>query len=145
MLSFKKTMLLTAGVASLAPAFLALPHATAETDDQRVRGFAARAAHAGGDDNPSALHWVRTTRAAANRELAGAVADDSDSSRDVFVIQQHGHFTARYASVPDGSALPTGSVMTLVVDSTSGNLTDYGLSSNDKDLSSLGDVHDDSQ
>jgi len=45
-----------------------------------------------------------------------------------YLIAERGHFICQACSVPLGAKPPTGSVLTLVVDSANGQVTDFGLS-----------------
>jgi hypothetical protein len=90
-----------------------------------------------GDDKP-ALQVVSTKRKAANDvALSGAKVD---SDEDVHVIQMRGNFTGHMTSRPKGHKAPTGKVLTMVYNATTGELTDWSLSPDARDLAKLGSV-----
>jgi hypothetical protein len=132
-------------VAGLGPArpSNALATDASAAEDSRVQAIGRAAAHASGDDAPSQLRWVRTTRGAAELLTAGANVG-ADEKQDVYVIQMHGHFQAKYARIPTGAKIPVGTVLTITFDATTGFVTDYGLTDADTDLEPLGPVHADS-
>ena len=134
-----------AGSAALGAAVLLSTGASASTtpgEEAKLRAIAARAAHTSGDDSPYGLRWVKTNRGDGERVTAGALLGQ-DTAREVYVLQQRGHFTALYSRGPAGSAAPTGTVMTLTVDAVTGEVSDFGLTGEEQDLSSLGSVHND--
>lgn len=91
-----------------------------------------------GEANPTAVQAVSAKRRAVNDVLLSGAKVDTDS--DVHVIQMKGNFTGHMASRPKDSKAPTGKVMTLVYDATTGEVTDWGLSPDAKDMARLGSV-----
>jgi hypothetical protein len=89
------------------------------------------------DSNVVAGDAVLTTRQAAATASSG---DLVNTNQPVYLVQLQGHFTALGASVPPGVKLPTGTDLTLVVDATSGSVTDWGVSNRKADLYKLGSV-----
>jgi hypothetical protein len=73
---------------------------------------------------PTNIEYVTTTRKAANLLLAGASVDSDES---VTVFQMTGPFTGYGASVPMGANLPTGTVLTVIIDSATGRVSDWGI------------------
>lgn len=99
-----------------------------------------KAAVASGDRSVTHGQWVRVTRGVAIALTSGASVGIEDSE-DVVLVEAQGNFTATYAHPMYGAPLPTGTEMTLVLDPTSGQVLDYGLSHTAVDLSSVGTVH----
>lgn len=91
-------------------------------------------ASANGEPKPSEITFIKTTRRKANQALGSAVVDDAD----VYLVQVTGNFVAHRAHVPAGSALPTGSSMTLTVDANTGQILDWGVTKEPQDISTLG-------
>ena len=117
-------------------------HASAQdvyTDAQAQAGL-IKAAVASGDSSVTHGQWVRVTRGVAIALTSGASVGIEDSE-DVVLVEAQGNFTATYAHPPYGAPLPTGTEMTLILDPTTGQLLDYGLSNAAVDLSSVGAVH----
>lgn len=117
-------------------------HASAQvayTDAQAQAGL-IKAAVASGDRSVIHGQWVRVTRGIANALTSGGSVGVEDSE-DVVLVEAHGNFTATYAHPPYGAQLPTGTEMTLILDPTTGQVLDYGLSNTAVDLSSVGAVH----
>jgi hypothetical protein len=104
-----------------------------------VAGLAAlaqRSSQVNGDDAPTGVQYVETTRA---RAVALAGASPRGASR-VYVLQLRGHFNGAYASVPAGHRAPAGNTLTIVVDAATGVVTDAGLTNAPVDLARLGTV-----
>lgn len=60
--------------------------------------------------------------------------------QESYLIAERGHFVAGNAPIPRGAPAPSGSVLTLVVDAVSGQVTDVGIQGNYPDLAQLGPV-----
>lgn len=117
-------------------------HASAQdayTDAQAQAGL-IKAAVASGDRSVIHGQWVRVTRGIANALTSGGSVGVEDSE-NVVLVEAQGNFTATYAHPPYGAPLPTGTEMTLILDPTTGQVLDYGLSNTAVDLSSVGAVH----
>jgi hypothetical protein len=90
-----------------------------------------------GDPSPTSIqHSAVATRAQANLVDSGDVVPGDNPS---YLIAMRGHFVSN-GPRPQGAASPTGSVMTLVVDATTGKVADVGLEDTYPDLAKLGPV-----
>ncbi|MFC4908143.1 hypothetical protein [Actinomadura gamaensis] len=79
-----------------------------------------------GERIPSGLSYVRTTR----QRAAAATGSRVNSDESVYVVQMRGNFTAPRHPVPGKSGRPvTGHALTLVIDAATGQVTDWGLTS----------------
>jgi co-chaperonin GroES (HSP10) len=94
-----------------------------------------------GEMKPKSVKHVESTRGQAVFEASGG--DSVPSDQDVYLVIVHGHFVAADAPRPPGTPAPTGSVMTLVMDATTGDITDFGVSDREPDAAKLGQVSDD--
>lgn len=109
----------------------------------QIKSLAMSDAARTGDSTPTDISYsARTTR---NRALAASGSGASmggvyGSAGGYFVVVAHGDFTAYDAEIPNGAKIPTGQVMTLVVDATTGEVTDSGIQHNTPNLSGLGPV-----
>ena len=115
----------------------ALPAAPTAAQLTALRSTIMRFAAANGENNPSDGQLYRTTRQAALdvTDKGASIANDSP----VYVVVIHGAFTAYGASPPKKfGGLPTGHVLTIVVDPNTDDIKDYTLSQGALDLSSLG-------
>jgi hypothetical protein len=103
-----------------------------------AHGFAAGM----GDSIPSSIEHVESTRDQAVFALSGDHVSGSDpefsASADVYGIVMRGHFVAANAPRASDAAAPSGSVLTIVINGTTGQLTDLGLQNNIPDLTTLG-------
>lgn len=95
-------------------------------------------AAANGEPSPGSATAVETTRGQASQITAAGSVDPSETNRDVFLIVTTGHFTGHMAHVPPRRPLPVGTILTVVVDAHTGQLTDWGLSNNEPDLTAAG-------
>lgn len=111
--------------------------------ESRAKAAATRAASNNGESNPRNIEWVTTTRGKANESLY-QTSIDSDAARDVVVVELRGNFTARFAHRRQGASAPSANFITVIVDSSTGEAIDFSLSPTHMDLSSLGDVHQES-
>ena len=98
--------------------------------------LAKAAAVQAGDPSPTLIQHSEGTRATANLVASGDVVPGNDSA---YLIVERGHFVAS-GPRPRGAAAPSGSVLTLVVDATTGRVTDEGIQNTAPDLPSLGPV-----
>lgn len=117
-------------------------HASAQDayTDAQAEAALVKAAIASGDPSVTHGQWVRVTRGVANSLTSGSSVGSEDSE-DVVLVEALGNFTATYAHPMYGAPLPTGTVMTLILDPASGQVLDYGLSPTAVDLSRVGAVH----
>lgn len=96
-----------------------------------------------GDSEPKEVRVVQTTRDRADATLFGAGGADDNSvsfGPNVYVVQMTGSFTNPRA--PSNRTAPTGSVLTVIIDATTGEMTDSNLtdSGSAANLSALGSV-----
>lgn len=114
---------------------LADPNVRAE-----LRTIALQASAGNGVPSPKTIEAV----ASSDDEVAQKVVSGGDIVNNhvpVYVVEvTGGTFTAYAASPPSGAPLPTGSVMTITVDQTTFQETDFGLGDTAPDLSQLGPV-----
>jgi hypothetical protein len=111
----------------------------------QIPGLARAIAAKSGDNAPSLIQHATGTRADADRVVSGDVVFSDQPS---YLIAVHGHFTVtpQLPPIPPGVSIPpqpktlTYSTMTLVVDASTGQVTDYGLTNDNPDLSALGPV-----
>lgn len=117
-------------------------HASAQDTytDAHAQAALVKAAVASGDSSVTHGQWVRVTRGVANALTSGGSVGVEDSE-NVVLVEALGNFTATYAHPVYGAPLPTGTVITLILEPTSGKVLDYGLSHSAVDLSSVGAVH----
>jgi hypothetical protein len=99
-------------------------------------GAAARSMSAmNGEATPSAGTVTTTSRQAAASLTGNATVD---SNEQIFLVAIHGNFVGYLASVPAGSALPTGSTMTIAFEPSTLAVTDWTINTSPIDPSSLG-------
>ena len=106
-----------------------------------LAALAERMAGASQDAHPSQAVYVKSLRGLANAVLSGDVVDGSQIP--VYVVVLTGTFTGGvWAYVPPGAAVPTGRLLTLVVDARNGDTLDVGLGNSlHGSLRHLGPVH----
>ncbi|PZG53119.1 hypothetical protein C1I98_06055 [Spongiactinospora gelatinilytica] len=91
----------------------------------------------GNAEQKPAMRVVKSTRKAAQ---PGARLTTDQAA---YVVQAIGNFTADMAPRPPNAKAPTGTVLTMVVDAQTGELTDWSLTKKPaRDLASLGKVSD---
>lgn len=106
----------------------------------QVFAIAQRFAAANGDASPSSMQMVHTTRGEANDVIEPGAGMGFDRDHDVYAIAATGYFTAYQAAVPPGRPLPTGTVLTLVIDVFSGQVLDWGVQDASPSLKAAGAV-----
>jgi len=109
----------------------------------QIKSLVMTDAAATGDSTPTDISYSPpVTRNAANAASGdGAVIGGSYGSASGYIlVVAHGNFTATDAAIPNGAPVPTGTVMMLVVDATTGQVTDSGIENTTPDLSTLGPV-----
>jgi len=102
-----------------------------------LRDMAVRWAALCGDEHPTDIRFVETTRQKAAKLLDGATVDSDNAC---YAVVLHGNFVDTKAFTPDGRSM-YGTTMTFIIRSTDGAMTDFGL--NDlfyPDLDTLGTV-----
>jgi hypothetical protein len=100
-----------------------------------VTAAANRVAAINGDAHPSSAAWVKTTRQTA---VSAESTDTVDSNQPVYYVVLHGHFAATKGYLGPGAAVPTGTILTLTVDASTGEVLDNGLSNRTPDFSHTG-------
>lgn len=108
----------------------------------RIRAIALREARSTGDPNPTSMTYsVPMTRTEANLVTSDDyIPAQSGGGAESFVIVEQGNFTVTDFQGPPGAPVPQGSVMTLVVDATTGYVTDFGVQNTVPNLSQYGPV-----
>jgi hypothetical protein len=93
--------------------------------------------NSGEDDSPTGGRvW------AASRERAAELAFQTrmaDTDQPVYVVVLHGDFVLSDAPRPSGAPTPTASVLTMIVDPTTGGILDFGACHVAHELSALGE------
>jgi hypothetical protein len=109
-------------------------------DEAQVTQAALAFASDMGDTQPASVEHVESTREQAVATLSG---DQVQGSQDVYAVVMRGRFDANSVAVPPGVQSPTGSVLTLVIDATTGEMTDFGIQNTIPNLATLGPVTSD--
>lgn len=104
---------------------------------RQILEIALKMAAQGGDDHPTLIQYSEGDRARANLVAANAVVLARQST---CLIAIRGQFIYTAARRPRGAPAPRGTVMTLVVDATTGKLLDLGISDRYPRLEELGPV-----
>lgn len=107
--------------------------------ERQILRIAMTAAANAGDPKPILIQHSEGTREQANLVDSGDVVPGQQWS---YLIAERGHFVFKGVG-PSGARAPTGSVMTLVVNARTGQITDSGLSNRYPDLAKLGRVRTD--
>lgn len=97
----------------------------------------AQAQTPGGSGQVSNVRYVESSNAA---NVIGTISGDSSGATadPVIALEASGNFVANSAHVPPGAALPTGTVVTEIVDANTGQVEVWGVSNNASDLSQFG-------
>ncbi|MDQ6777031.1 MAG: hypothetical protein M3071_12640 [Actinomycetota bacterium] len=108
----------------------------------QIRTIALNFATAAGDPTPTSIEYVASTRAAANQALYGGKLQGDPTANDPsYVIVQQGSFREDHAPRPPQASVPTGSVLVVVVNASTGQMTDLSLGqTTPSSLASLGTV-----
>jgi hypothetical protein len=109
------------------------PHLT----ERQILRVALTAAANGADPKPILIQHSQGTREKANLVDSGDVVPGRQWS---YLIAERGHFVFKDEPGPPGARAPTGSVLTLVVNARTSQITDSGLSNRYPDLAKLGEV-----
>jgi hypothetical protein len=115
--------------------------ASAKLNSQQLRGILTAWAHSNGEAAPRNLRAIETDRVSALRATAPGDNVQGDA-QDVYAMVATGKFTGYKAHIPRGEDPPTGNYLSVVVDSTTGEILDWGLTPDPPDLSSLGATTD---
>jgi hypothetical protein len=90
-----------------------------------------------GENNPTGVTYVPSTRVTAVEAISGDVLA-SDDARPVYVVTMDGSFVDSMAFVPEGSPPPKGTHLTLVLDATNLSVLDLSLTPTEPPLAKLG-------
>jgi hypothetical protein len=107
--------------------------------DRQILRIALTAAANAGDPKPILIQHSQGTRADANLVDSGDIVPGRQWS---YLIAERGHFVFKDTQGPPGARAPTGSVLTLVVNARTNQITDSGLSNRYPALAKLGPVKD---
>jgi hypothetical protein len=107
---------------------------------RRILRIAETAAERAGDPKPTLIEHSEGARQNANLVDSGDMVLGRQWS---YLIAERGHFVFNDAPRPAGARAPSGSVLTLIVDASRGQITDAGLSNRYPHLAQLGPVHTD--
>jgi hypothetical protein len=102
-----------------------------------ILAVALRAAARAGDPKPTLIQHSIGTRGKANRVASGEITGGQQRS---YLIAERGRFAVRNSEGVPGSAVPRGSVITLVYDAKTRSVTDFGVQNNYPNLAALGPV-----
>jgi hypothetical protein len=105
--------------------------------EQRILTLAEQAASRSGDRGPTLIQHAAGTRFEAVLISSGDLVFEYDWS---YLIAIRGDFKGVDASIPPGAKPPTGTVITLVVDARTGQVTDGGIGNRYPPLAELGPV-----
>jgi WD40-like Beta Propeller Repeat len=105
--------------------------------ERRILSIAETAARRAGDPTPSLVQHSEGTRHDANLVASGDIVP---GQRWSYLIAERGRFALNDVSVPAGARGASGSVLTLIVDASTGEITDSGLSNRYPHLATLSAV-----
>jgi hypothetical protein len=91
-----------------------------------------------GDSTPSSMEYVTGNHKQVVLALSG---DEVEGNTNVDAIIMHGSFVANHAPRPSEAAAPSGTVLTLVINATTGELTDFGLQNTEPNIAAFGPVN----
>jgi hypothetical protein len=112
----------------------------ADPNVDKILETIASAASDAGDSQPSNIQWVYAQRGQIAGLLNFGIPEDEDHYAQV-LITARGKFVARSAPRPPGRPAPTGTVIQLVLDTTTWQSTDFGLVNDELDLATIGTVY----
>jgi len=95
--------------------------------------FAARM----GDPNPTAIEYVHGSR---EQVVFAFSKDEVPDNTEVDAIVMHGQFVSTNAPVPAEGKPPGGSVLIVVINATTGEMTDLGIQQQSPNLGAFGPV-----
>ena len=107
---------------------------------RRILSLAEQAARGEGDPRPNLVQHAAGSRFDAVRISSGDLVFDWSWS---YLIAVRGHFVALDTPIPPDTRPPRGTVITLVLDARTGQVTDAGLSNRYPRLAELGPVSTD--
>jgi hypothetical protein len=105
--------------------------------ESQIKTIALAYAAGFGDPNPTSIEHVESPR---NQAVLLASDDSVPDQSDSILIAEQGSFIGANAPRPPGAPAPTGSVLTLVIDRYTGQLSDFGLRDSVPNLASRGQV-----
>jgi len=106
-----------------------------------LRSMALAAAARDGDRTPTGIDEVETTHSEALQLMEPGCCDGNPvDDTPVYVVQLIGSFTAYDAPIPPGAAVPTGTVLIMVVDANTGFGTDVSVRTHPVNLAAAGPV-----
>jgi hypothetical protein len=127
-------------IASSSAASSQTANARPHLSECRILRIAETAAARTGDPLPSLIEHSEGTRYKVNLVASGDIVPGRQWS---YLIAEQGHFVLKNASRPPGARAPRGSVLTLVVDASTAQTTDVGVSHRYPHLTTLGHVTED--
>jgi hypothetical protein len=90
-----------------------------------------------GDADPTSLKYALSTRQAAVAEIS---EDQVSGSEPAFAVVMTGKFAGPSLPRPPDAPAPAGPVLALVIDATTGQVSDFGIKDDAPDLADLGQV-----
>jgi hypothetical protein len=87
-----------------------------------------------GDSTPSSIEYVTGNR---NQVVFALSGDEVEGNTNVDAIIMHGSFVANHAPRPSEVAAPSGTVLTLVINATTGEITDFGLQNTEPNIAAF--------
>lgn len=127
--------LLAGAVIALSPLASARTHP--QLTERQILRIALKAAAAAGDPRPILIQHSEGTHSKANQIASGGYFGGNAWS---YLIAERGKFVFKDAPRPFGASAPRGSVITLVLDSATGRVSDDGISYRYPALPQLGPV-----
>jgi hypothetical protein len=91
-----------------------------------------------GDSTPSSIEYVTGSHKQVVLALSG---DEVEGNTNVDAIIMHGSFVANHALRPSETPAPSGTVLTLIINATTGEITDFGLQNSEPNIAALGPVN----
>lgn len=113
------------------------PQVKRSATELKILAIALRAAAGAGDPTPTLIQHSAGPRGKANLISSEDITGGQHHS---YLIAERGHFVVTDSEGVPGSAIPRGSVLTLVVNAASGQVTDFGVQNNYPNLAALGPV-----
>jgi ABC-type glycerol-3-phosphate transport system substrate-binding protein len=104
----------------------------------KIKQIALEFAASMGDPNPTAIEYVQGSR---QQVVFAFSKDEVLDNTEVDAIVMHGRFMSKNAPVPAEGSPPSGSVLIMVVNATTGELTDIGIQQQSPNLNAFGPVH----
>jgi hypothetical protein len=128
------------GAIAVSAAATRAPRRKPHLSEHRIVQLAERAAARAGDPSPTLIQRSEGTRHDANLVDSGDIVP---GRRWSYLIAEPGHFVFKDAPTPPGAPAPTGTGLTLIVNASTGEITDTRVSDRYPHLARLGPVHTD--